>query len=661
MTIGSRARGIDRARLFSVIPEYAEAGSIDAAEKMFERDKAAILDLGLPLLSERDPFDESVVLYRIDRAERGGALDVTPAEYTVLLAASRAWDDAAAGGAARRVRAKLLSLGLDADADLLRRTPRGSVESLPVLTPLLEAVTTGARVSFEYRTADGRKAARRVEPWLVGTQDGRWYMLGFDLDRQAERLFRASRIESFPRVAGRATVPRPADPSLASARGPQGAEAESASAVLSAAPFKALALREAVGAALEAEEIRLEGASRAQVRRMVLSDARWLSVREPAAWRAEIAEISREIAQLHAGAAQCEALEAAPVRRTAFIRPSTGGADHLSRLIAEASYVLSRGGAEIGELAEEFGITHEQLISDLQVLFLCGDLGTGWEDLIETEWDSGTVRVRNADALDRPLRLNAPETMALLAGLAALDPAAGAEAGIVASAREKLTRHLDPAAQEQAQGSGREAAPPGLEQAHRAQGRASAPSTAAPLGRTEGVLVRVQEALGEGAALVIRYSPPDRPGTTVRRIHPIALETDGGRTYVRAHCELAGAERRFRLDRIAEVLGDGAALSDAAGPQALEASGSGSDGLVPGPVWLRLSGPGQWIAEAFDAAELRDGSEGTTFARLDSPVRSALADAVMEAAGAAEILAPAVLRDEIVTIAERSLRAHSPA
>ena len=126
MTIGSRRR-IDRAKLFSVIPDYAEATSEQAAERMFERDKAAIIELGLPLVSERDLFDENTVYYRIDAARSGAVLDLTTEEYTVLLAASRAWDATAAGGAARRVRAKLLSLGHDADPDLLRRTTRGEI------------------------------------------------------------------------------------------------------------------------------------------------------------------------------------------------------------------------------------------------------------------------------------------------------------------------------------------------------------------------------------------------------------------------------------------------------------------------------------------------------------------------------------------------------
>jgi predicted DNA-binding transcriptional regulator YafY len=563
MTIGSRSR-IDRAQLFGVIPDYANAESADAAEKMFERDKAAILELGLPLVAERDPWDESRVLYRIAGGE-GGALDVTPEEYTVLLAASRAWDDAAAGGAARRVRAKLLSLGIEADPDLLRRTPRGALESLPVLTPLLEAVTQRRRVAFSYRTADGRLAERTVEPWVVSVHEGRWYLWGHDADRDAPRLFRASRIETYPRLKGRANAERPARTSIEEALHRSDSASEQSSARLAVEPFKALALRDRLGAPLDAPELTLPEAARTQVRRVALSESRWIALIAPEPWRRELAGIFEQIARGHEGEPDLDALERAAVRRGPRIRVSPSGTDHLSRLIGEASFVLSRGEVELDRVAEEFAISTEQVIEDLQVLFVCGDLGTGWEDLIEAEWDSGFVRVRNADALRRPLQLSAPETTALLAGLATLDPAAGREAALVESARRKLSSHLE-------QGAEASADPAGAADADAPSAGSAAPdagaaptSSAAPdapdQDRRTAVLDAVQDVIGAQGSLVIRYSPPASPGTTVRRIHPLELLTVGSRTYVRADCELAGEERRFRLDRIVEILDDDAPLS----------------------------------------------------------------------------------------------------
>jgi len=646
MTIGSRRR-ITRETLFEVIPEYAGATSKEAAERMFERDKVEILQLGLDLRSEADAWDESVVHYRIARRDDLPALDVTPAEYTVLLAASRAWDETTAGGAARRVRAKLLSLGQDTDPDLVRRTPQGAVESLPVLAPLLEAVTTGRTVSFRYRAASGQATERRVEPWVVGVVDGRWYVLGHDLDRDARRLFRASRIESFPHAGGRRTRPVPRDASLAEAISGSGAATdERAEVALDIVPFKALALRDTAGADVETRHVMLPDVTRTAARRHVLGSARWVTLEAPAAWREELRSAFAHIADLHAPAPpEPTALAAAStVRPRAAIQARPSSTDHLSRLISEAAYVLSRGEVALAAMAAEFGIDEERLVADLQILFVCGDLGAGWEDLIDVEWEDGWVRVRNADALDGPLRLTAAEVTALLAGLAALTPASGDEASVVASARRKLAALV----RDDDETSGEPV-------------RADAAPDAAPPSRGERIVAEVQRALAAGERTVIRYSPPDRPGTSVRRIRPLRLETTAGRAYLRADDETAGGERTFRLDRIVEVLGVSADVSDDAGRTTAEAIEPSSH---PTEAWLRLEPSAAWIAEAFDAAEVRDPIDperGGVLARLDGPVRSALLDAVMEAAGAAELLAPGDLRDQIVTVAREAECRHEAA
>ncbi|GAA1485005.1 WYL domain-containing protein [Brachybacterium fresconis] len=651
MTIGSRRR-IDRAKLFAVIPDYAGAASDQAAERMFERDKAAILELGLPLATERDVLDENTVYYRIDAGTSDAVLDLTTEEYTVLLAASRAWDDAAAGGAARRVRSKLLSLGHDADPDLLRRTPRGAVESLPVLSPLLEAVTAARSVRFTYRGTQGVPAERHVEPWVVGVHEGHWYIHGWDLDRSAPRLFRASRIESFPTAGPPAVQERPEQTDLASVLGAMHESDDQARAVVAAAPFKALALRDRAGAPLDAERLELPPLPRPAARRLVLADVRWGELLEPATWRAELAEVLTAIADVHEDEGDLAGVEAAAVRPEPRIRTTPTGADTLSRLISEASYVMERGEVDLAELSAALGVSTTQLITDLQVLFVCGDMGTGWEDLIEAEWEHGTVRVRNAEPLRRALRLSAVEITALLAGLAALEPSAGEAEAIVASARRKLLAGADC-------GSEGPPAPPTRDELAEAASVDEMASRTAD--RAESVLTAVHRALradddGDASRLTIRYSSTDRPGTSVRRIRPLRIDTDGTRSYLLADCELAGAQRRFRLDRIVEILPPGT-------PQERAGTGAGPtlDGLVDGQVWLRLDPPGRWVAESFDADQLRDGADGSTFARVDSPVRAALVDAVLESAGAVEVLSPRELRDTIVTVARVAGTRHTQA
>src|SRR5699024_12644707 len=121
-------------------------------------------------------------------------------------------------------------------------------------------------------------AERIVEPWVVGVHDGHWYVHGWDRDRQAPRVFRASRIESYPSQAGAATHPRPEQVDLSDVLERIDASADQHVAQLRAAPYKARELRDRAGAALEAEQLGRPGRPRPAARRLALGPGRrlWL-------------------------------------------------------------------------------------------------------------------------------------------------------------------------------------------------------------------------------------------------------------------------------------------------------------------------------------------------------------------------------------------------
>lgn len=79
-------------------------------------------------------------------------------------------------------------------------TVRGSGESpaaavpLDVLLTLAQAVRDRVTVRFDYLpTGEGDPQPRQVEPHHLVTSHGRWYLLGWDLDRKDWRLFSADR------------------------------------------------------------------------------------------------------------------------------------------------------------------------------------------------------------------------------------------------------------------------------------------------------------------------------------------------------------------------------------------------------------------------------------------------------------------------------------
>ncbi|MEV7934974.1 YafY family protein [Kitasatospora sp. NPDC088264] len=76
------------------------------------------------------------------------------------------------------------------------------------LTVLAGAVTNRERLRFAYRAGDGAETRRNVEPERLVSAGRRWYLVGYDLDRDDWRLFRVDRL-SEPRATGAHFTPRP--------------------------------------------------------------------------------------------------------------------------------------------------------------------------------------------------------------------------------------------------------------------------------------------------------------------------------------------------------------------------------------------------------------------------------------------------------------------
>lgn len=65
-----------------------------------------------------------------------------------------------------------------------------------VLTTVAQACQDHERLRFEYQRRDGEQAERHVEPHQLVSISQRWYLLGFDRDRDDWRTFRLDRVKS---------------------------------------------------------------------------------------------------------------------------------------------------------------------------------------------------------------------------------------------------------------------------------------------------------------------------------------------------------------------------------------------------------------------------------------------------------------------------------
>jgi predicted DNA-binding transcriptional regulator YafY len=141
--------------------------------------------------------------------------------------------------------------------------PAGVSVDPGVLTALALACRDAERVRFSYTAADGQQTGRHVEPHRLVLLGRRWYLAGYDLDRNGWRSYRLDRLAG-PRGTGARFRPRelPAADAAAFVRsGIQSARAGYDIEVIVEAPAETV--RERIGRWASVSEI---GATRCRVR-----------------------------------------------------------------------------------------------------------------------------------------------------------------------------------------------------------------------------------------------------------------------------------------------------------------------------------------------------------------------------------------------------------
>lgn len=162
----------------------------DAFRRMFDRDKAALRELGVPV-AVVEGWDGRPA-YRVDPE----AYDLPPLELTQAEVAALALATSAAG-LQDEARPALERLAVDAGepAAAAAPVPRVGLDLEDPRWPAIAAAQLARqRVAFRYQ-APGRAASRRtLEPWALVHRRGRWYVVGRDVDREERRAFRLDRI-----------------------------------------------------------------------------------------------------------------------------------------------------------------------------------------------------------------------------------------------------------------------------------------------------------------------------------------------------------------------------------------------------------------------------------------------------------------------------------
>jgi proteasome accessory factor B len=208
---------VPKQRLRQVIPDYREAATDEAFEKMFERDKDDLRALGVPIeVGGYDALFDDEQGYRVVRsAFELPEIDLEADEAAVIGLAARVWQQAGLASATTDALRKLRAAGVEVDREALNVAQPQVADDEPSFETFFEAVTTRRPVTFAYRASAASAAStRRLHPWGIVSYRSRWYVVGHDLDRDDQRMFRLSRVSGAVRLAGPAgsfTVPEGTD------------------------------------------------------------------------------------------------------------------------------------------------------------------------------------------------------------------------------------------------------------------------------------------------------------------------------------------------------------------------------------------------------------------------------------------------------------------
>jgi len=522
------------------------------------------------------------------------------------------------------------------------------------LAKIETAIFRNKTITFDYYSLErDDEGARKVDPYHLLFQGGRFYLLGHSHERGALRVFRLSRIRGKVAYATKAEHdfkrPTDFDPREYAKRAAWQFGQTIGTAEIHVSERIAWQVERHFGHFGEVEThadgsitFRTDYANARQVASFVLPLGENAQVEAPAEL---VAEVEHRIGRLIDGHEQ-EPTLARPSRAKA--RDASGDADpaggkreagirpeRFARLVTLASILIEAG--RLGELlqatdvCERLQISDAELREDVNVLNVV-NFGGGSYVLYAEVADDGTIEVDPepySDNFARPARLLPVEAKALVAAIDLIGE--HLPSGSLEPARKKIVDALGSDPMEQ-----------GLQVARAA-------------GDDKEIAQVVSRAISVGCLLKFEYYKPNEDEFGERLVEPYALMNGREGWYVAAFDLKQNAVRHFRLDRIktAEVTEEPFSRRPEVDPAA-DVDGWPRTGEVPASARARvLVSPerARWAREERPVAqELSDGSVivELAFAGVDWLVRE-----VLKEAGDAVVLEPADARDAVLAAARR--------
>ncbi|MEY3737138.1 MAG: hypothetical protein RLZZ251_854 [Actinomycetota bacterium] len=286
--------------------------------------------------------------------------------------------------------------------------------------------------------------------------------------------------------------------------------------------------------------------------------------------------------------------------------------EQAARMLDLVPYISSHQGISTAELAAEFGISVAELLTDLNSLWMCGD---NRFDLIDLQFESGYVTIRNAHTLNRIRSLSQQEIISVLIGLDLI-------AKSLPSNREDLLLDISKVKS-------------------KLGGEMARMLDASPVHDGE-ILSKVRRGLEQKRKIMITYYSPTEDRVTSRSVVPLQIFSKDEHSFLVAFCESVSAQRTFRIDRIQE-----ATLQE----KTLAASSSTVVDELRNTVEIAILSNVRKSRESLGSFVQGEGDRVT----VSSYSAGWLLRTVISAGGAMKVTSSPEVRQQIATVAQKTL------
>jgi proteasome accessory factor C len=306
-------------------------------------------------------------------------------------------------------------------------------------------------------------------------------------------------------------------------------------------------------------------------------------------------------------------------------RGPRSASDRVAGLLVILPWLMKRKRVRLSTVAQQFRMSEEELVADLQMAAVCGVPPYTPDALVDVFIDDGWVVAEIPKLFSRPLRLTSAEMYAIIAMVEAAQRLPGAASRSALTTAVAKLKRLAPDPDE----------------------------TAVMIDLPKDPLLEeLQHAQRESLELRIAYFNPSRSETSNRTIRVGKIFSEHGHWYVLADDEKSGAMRNFRVDRIQSIDRTGKVYdqADVARRAESEADRDWFDDRLE-TVTLRVRDDAAWIAEAYPTVSRTKNRDGSIDVALRITSEHWLSRLLLRGGRNVTVVSPAKYRELTATTA----------